>query len=42
MLDIFFTMPPIETELLYPVLMGMLGLSGIRSFEKLKGVAREQ
>jgi hypothetical protein len=27
--------------MLYPVLMGMLGLSASRSFEKSKGVARK-
>lgn len=40
-LDIWFEMPKVDAALLYPVLMGMLGLGGMRSFEKLKGVARE-
>ena len=40
-LDIWFEMPPVETELLYPLLFGLLGLGGIRSVEKVKGVARE-
>ena len=39
---IWFDMPPVETELLYPVLMGMLGLGGMRSYEKMKGVSREK
>ncbi len=32
--------PPIEVGVLIPVLMGMLGLGGIRAFEKMKGVSR--
>ena len=36
--DIWFDMPPISLELLYPTLMGMLGLSGMRSADKYKGV----
>ena len=39
-LDIWFDMPEVDPALLYPVLLGMLGLSGSRSFEKFKGVAR--
>jgi hypothetical protein len=41
-LDIWFTMPEVNSELLYPTLMGMLGLGGMRSFEKRNGVARER
>jgi len=41
-LDIWFDMPTVDPALLYPVLMGMLGLGGMRSFEKLKGVSREK
>jgi hypothetical protein len=41
-LNIWFDMPPIDTELLYPPLMGLLGLGAMRSFEKAKGVARER
>jgi hypothetical protein len=41
-LNIWFAMPPIETELLYPTLMGMLGLGTMRTVDKIKGVAREQ
>lgn len=40
-LDIWLDMPIIDTSLLYPVLMGLLGLGGMRSWEKSKGVARE-
>ena len=39
-ISIWFTVPAVQTELLYPVLMGLLGLGGMRSFEKFKGVAR--
>lgn len=41
-LDIWFEMPVVDPAMLYPVLMGMLGLGGMRSFEKAKGVAREK
>jgi|TARA_R110002167_G_scaffold127225_2_gene308667 hypothetical protein len=41
-LDIWYEMPPVQTDLLYPVLLGMLGLGGMRSFDKMHGVAREQ
>ena len=41
-MDIWFTMPEVNSELLYPTLMGMLGLGGMRSFEKRNGVARER
>ena len=41
-LDIWFDMPSVDPALLYPVLMGMLGLGGMRSFEKAKGVSREK
>jgi hypothetical protein len=40
-LDIWLEMPTIDVSLLYPVLMGILGLGGMRSWEKSKGVARE-
>jgi len=32
--------PAIDTSLLTTVLLGMLGLGGIRAYEKMKGVAR--
>lgn len=41
-LDIWLTVPEVETDLLYPVLLGMLGLGGMRSFEKVKRVSREK
>ena len=31
---------PLDLATMMPVLMGMLGLGGMRSFEKAKGVAR--
>ena len=36
-----FVFPEFDLAMLYPVLMGMLGLSASRSFEKSKGVARQ-
>jgi hypothetical protein len=41
-LSIWFEMPPVDMETLYPTLMGMLGLGSMRSFDKKNGVAREQ
>ena len=41
-LDIWYDMPTVDVSLLMPVLMGLLGLGGMRSFEKAKGVAREK
>lgn len=41
-LDIWFVMPVVEPGLLYPVLLGMLGLSGSRTVEKINGVARRK
>jgi len=38
--DIHFT--PLDISEMMPVLMGMLGLGAMRSFEKTKGVAREK
>ncbi len=38
--DIFFEMPTVNTDVLMPVLLGMLGIGGMRSFEKFKGVTR--
>ncbi|WP_208507954.1 3TM-type holin [Variovorax paradoxus] len=32
-------LPKIETEELWPLLLGMLGLGGMRSYEKVKGAA---
>lgn len=36
------TVPMIPTENMMELLMGMLGLGGLRTFEKIKGVARNQ
>lgn len=41
-LDIWLTVPRVESDLLYPVLLGMLGLGGMRSYEKTKRVSREK
>jgi hypothetical protein len=41
-LNIWFTVPPVETSLLQTVLTGMLGLGAMRSYEKTKGVQRER
>lgn len=35
-------LPPLDLEVMMPVLLGMLGLGGMRSFEKRTGVAREK
>jgi hypothetical protein len=32
--------PQADTSVMMPVLMGMLGLGGLRSFEKTKGVSK--
>ena len=36
------TVPLIDLETMMPVLMGMLGLGAMRSYEKVKGVSREK
>ena len=41
-LDIWFDMPELNTDILMPTMMGLLGLGGMRSYEKSKGVAREK
>lgn len=41
-LDIWLDMPLINTDVLMPVMMGLLGLGGMRTVEKFKGVAREK
>lgn len=41
-LDIWFAVPKVDTSALYPVLLGMLGIGGMRTVEKIKGVAREK
>ena len=41
-LGIWVTVPDVDTSLLTTVLMGMLGLGAMRTFEKTKGVSREK
>jgi hypothetical protein len=41
-LGIWFTVPEVDPALLTPVLMGMLGMGAMRSYEKAKGVQREK
>ncbi len=31
--------PPVDVNSLYPLIFGMLGIAGMRSFDKLKGIA---
>jgi len=40
LISIWVETPPVNSDLLYPVMLGMLGMSGIRGYEKVKGVAR--
>ena len=42
LLEIDVTIPLIDTATMMPVLMGMLGLGGLRSYEKMKGVHRNK
>lgn len=35
-----FIIPQADTSVMLPVLMGMLGLGGLRTFEKAKGVSK--
>jgi hypothetical protein len=39
---IWMDVPEVDTTLLVPVMMGMLGLGAMRSWEKTKGVSREK
>jgi len=41
-LDIWFEVPTVDSSLLTPVLMGMLGMGAMRSYEKKNSVAREK
>ncbi len=41
-LAIWLTVPAVDTGLLQTILMGMLGLGAMRSYEKTKGVQRER
>ena len=36
------TLDPLDLDVMMPVLLGMLGLGGMRSYEKRNGVAREK
>ena len=40
--SIWFSVPEVDSSLLTPVLMGMLGMGAMRSFEKKNNVARER
>jgi len=37
-----FEITPLDLEVMLPVLLGMLGLGGMRSYEKRNHVARER
>lgn len=39
--DKLVSLPSLDTTQLYPVLMGILGLGTLRTYEKFKGVARK-
>ena len=41
-LGIWVDVPEVDTTLLVPVMMGMLGFGAMRSYEKVKGVSREK
>lgn len=41
-LDIWLDMPVVNSDILMPVMMGLLGLGGMRTIEKIKNVAREK
>jgi roadblock/LC7 domain-containing protein len=41
-LGIWFEVPEVDPSLLTPILMGMLGMGAMRSYEKAKGVQREK
>jgi|TARA_R100000353_G_scaffold102771_1_gene74331 hypothetical protein len=41
-LGIWVAVPEVDTTLLVPVMMGMLGLGAMRSYEKVNKVAREK
>lgn len=40
-LNIWFEVPEVDSSLLTPVLMGMLGMGAMRSYEKKSGVAKK-
>jgi hypothetical protein len=39
--DIWLDITPLDTAVMFPVLLGLLGLGGLRTAEKVKRVARE-
>ena len=41
-LSIWIEVPEVDTRLLVPVMMGMLGLGAMRSYEKVNHVSREK
>ena len=41
-IGIWVDVPEVDTTLLVPVMMGMLGIGAMRSYEKVKGVSREK
>ena len=41
-IGIWVDVPEVDTTLLVPVMMGMLGIGAMRSYEKVKGVSRER
>ena len=41
-LSVWMDLPPVDSAVLMPVLLGMLGLVGARSFEKVRQVSRER
>ena len=41
-LGIWVDVPEVDTTLLVPVMMGMLGIGAMRSYEQVKGVSREK
>jgi hypothetical protein len=42
LLGIWLEVDPVDTTLLVPVMMGLLGLGAMRSYEKVNSVAREK
>jgi len=42
LMEVQVNIPLIDLETMMPVLMGMLGLGAMRSYEKVKGVSREK
>lgn len=42
LMEVQVSIPLIDLETMMPVLMGMLGLGAMRSYEKVKGVSREK